>query len=111
MRKIILAIAVTVVLLTCAVITLNQESLPSGSPAPQSDERSESLRLTAQVQDLYKQGKYDEAIPLAKRVLEIEERLNPETANVATALSNLAALYFERRFSARFFPASLRNAR
>lgn len=98
MRTLNLSIAITVLLLACAGLTFNQEK-PASTPAPvaQSDQSSESLRLTTRINELYQQGKYDEAIPLAKRVLEIEQSRGPETVNVAAALSNLGELYFEKR--------------
>ena len=48
--------------------------LPS-RPIQQPSELEEAKRLHQQVIQLYKQGKYNEAIPIAKRVLEIEERI------------------------------------
>jgi len=50
--------------------------------------------LKAQVEQLYGQGKYAEAIPLAQRVLAVQETvLGAEHPDVATALNNLAGLY------------------
>ncbi|MFZ1028611.1 MAG: tetratricopeptide repeat-containing protein, partial [Limnoraphis robusta] len=60
----------------------------------QSDELEEAKRLHQQVVQLYQQGKYNEAIPIAVRVLEIRERLLGENhPDVATSLNNLAELY------------------
>lgn len=51
-------------------------------------------RLNQQVGQLYNQGRYQEAIPIAKRALAIKEKtLGPEHPAVATSLNNLAALY------------------
>ena len=50
--------------------------------------------LNRQVLQLYQQGKYQEAIPLAEKVLAITKgRLGPEHPNIATSLRNLAFLY------------------
>lgn len=62
----------------------------------QSNAQAESIRLSAAVAELYKQGKYDEALPLAKQVVEIERGLGPGRPGFAIALSNLAELYFAK---------------
>ncbi|MCC5636449.1 CHAT domain-containing protein [Nostoc sp. CHAB 5844] len=54
----------------------------------------EAQKLAQQVEKLSQQGKYNAAIPLAKRVLAIEEKvLGKENRAVATSLNNLALLY------------------
>ena len=54
----------------------------------------EAERLNQQVIQLYKQGRYDEAIHIAKEVLAIYEKtLGSEHPDTATSLNNLAALY------------------
>jgi tetratricopeptide (TPR) repeat protein len=54
----------------------------------------EANDLNQQVIQLYNQGRYSEAIPLAQRTLAIVEKaLGPDHPNVATALNNLADLY------------------
>ncbi|HSE23331.1 MAG TPA: tetratricopeptide repeat protein [Pyrinomonadaceae bacterium] len=63
--------------------------------AVQSDELAEAERLNGQVARLFGAGKYDEALPLAKRVLEISERnVGPNSKQVAFALNRLATLSF-----------------
>ncbi|MFB2882394.1 tetratricopeptide repeat protein [Floridanema aerugineum] len=60
----------------------------------QSAEVEEAKRLGQQVIQLYQQGKYAEAIPLAQRSLAIREKaLGSEHPDVALSLNNLAALY------------------
>ena len=60
----------------------------------QSAELQEAEKLNQQVMQLYRQGKYREAIPLAEKVLAIIEKiLGEEHPDVATSLNNLAALY------------------
>jgi tetratricopeptide (TPR) repeat protein len=95
MRRLNFAIALTIFLLGSAIQTSGRP-VASSPQDPQSAERAESARLTAQVHELYKQGKYDDAIPLAKRVLEIEQAAAPDQLGVAAALSNLAELYFQK---------------
>ena len=65
---------------------------------PQSPQKSPELKeahdLSLSVVKLFKEDKFDEAIPLAKRALEISERLLPPTDPlVLTSLGNLGNLY------------------
>ena len=54
----------------------------------------ERLRLAKQVDDLRQAGKFDEAVPIAERLLELERRTGGGmTAGVAEALSRLAVLH------------------
>jgi CHAT domain-containing protein len=54
----------------------------------------EAYDLTQQVTQLYNQGRYSEATPLAQRALTIREKiLGPDHPDVATSLNNLAELY------------------
>ena len=60
----------------------------------QSADLADAKRLNDQLVQLYRQGKYAEAIPLAQRVLSIREKtLGPEHPDAATSLNNLAELY------------------
>lgn len=56
----------------------------------------ESQALNQQISALYKERKLDEAINLAKRVVEIEKKRNSESETHAHSLMNLAGLYRER---------------
>src|SRR6185295_3228268 len=69
--------------------------LVSISQSPQeSPELKEATDLSVSVVKLFKENKFDEAIPLAKRALEIRERLlPPNDPLVSTALGNLGDLY------------------
>ncbi len=69
--------------------------------AAQSAELEEALRLNQQVLQLYKEGKYSEAIPLAQRAIAIREKaLGKEHPTVATSLNNLAELIsYSRKLS------------
>jgi tetratricopeptide (TPR) repeat protein len=55
---------------------------------------AEAERLNQQVLELYKQGRYSEAIPLAQKALTLREKsLGAEHSSVAQSLNNLASLY------------------
>jgi TonB family protein len=58
-------------------------------------EAAEADRLNAEVIKLYREGKYDEALPVAKRVLELREQGAPggEDLKLSFALTNLANIY------------------
>src|SRR5947208_1094060 len=54
----------------------------------------EVMRIDEQVNKLWRERKYAEAIPLAQQALEIRERLlSPYHQDIAISLNNLAALY------------------
>ncbi len=60
----------------------------------QSGELEEAERLNQEVEELHRQGKYEEAIPLAEKVLAIREKaLGGNNPYVATILNSLADLY------------------
>ncbi|MBD2354903.1 tetratricopeptide repeat protein [Tolypothrix sp. FACHB-123] len=78
--------------------------------AQQSAELAEAKRLSQQVVQLYRQGKYSEAIPLAERALAIREKLlGKEHPDVATSLNNLAVLYESQGNYAKAEPLHLRS--
>ena len=71
---------------------IGQEN-PAGAAA-QTVELDEAARLDQQILKLYREGKYDDAIPLAERALAIREKtLGAEHPDVAIALNGLASLY------------------
>lgn len=68
------------------------------TPASQSAELAEADQLNKTVVQLHGQGKDDEALPLASRVLEIREKaLGPDDRLVALALFNLGEIYIAKR--------------
>lgn len=59
---------------------------------------AEAAKLDAQVVQLYQEGKYDQAISAAKRVLKIREKLlNADDALLADSFGNLALLNLAKR--------------
>lgn len=81
-------LALIFITLLCACAAAAQ-----GTPAA-SGEQAEAARLNAEVLRLYREEKYDDALPLARRVLELREKtLGPDDLSVAGALNNLAAIY------------------
>lgn len=64
----------------------------------QSQELARAEQLNAQVIKLFSEKKYDEALPLAKQVLEIREKaLGPDHLLVALALQNVVELFIAKR--------------
>ncbi len=54
----------------------------------------EATKLNARVVSLYREGKYAEAEPLAKRAIELREKeLGPEAKEVSVSLMNLGLIY------------------
>ena len=63
-----------------------------------SPELREATELTSSLVKLYKEQKFDQALPLAKRALEIRERLLPPgDQQISSSLSNLAEVYIAKR--------------
>jgi len=97
------------------VITLRATVLELSSTQTQSAEaqaskkQAEAERLRMQVRSLYEEGKFDEALPLATRVLELSESaFGPGDAEVANAATNLAALYIAKGKNEKAEPLLLR---
>ena len=68
-------------------------TVPMSTPLRAQDTK-EADALNAQVFQLYRAGKYAEAIPLAQRALAIDEKaLGPDHPDVGRDLNNLARLY------------------
>lgn len=64
----------------------------------QSPDLIEANRLSAQVAKLYNQGKYDEALPLAKHALELGEKASePDQLSIVGHLRNLAEIYIAQK--------------
>jgi TonB family protein len=74
-----------------------QEGTPSRQEGPaaaaQSEQLAEAARLAADVLHLFSQRRYDDAAPLAERVLDIRLRaFGPEHRSVAEAMNNLGMI-------------------
>jgi len=51
--------------------------------------------LNEKVEQLYKQGRFTESLPLAEQILEIRKKvLGPEHTDTAESLNDLAGLYY-----------------
>jgi TonB family protein len=67
-------------------------------PTTPENQPEEAVRLSKLVRELYALGKYDEALPQAKRVVEIDEAaFGPSDPRVAVALVNVAELYVAKK--------------
>jgi tetratricopeptide (TPR) repeat protein len=68
--------------------------LCAGDAFAQDSDLARAEALNQQIIQLYNQGRYGDAVPVAKEVLVIREKaLGPEHPDVALSLSNLAELY------------------
>lgn len=84
-------LCLAVVLSLLPLVSLQSQS---ETKSPDQAEVTEAARLAVQVAELYKQGKYKEAVPLAKRCLHIRAKaFTPADEALRTALHNLAELY------------------
>jgi TonB family protein len=64
----------------------------------ESPELQEATKLNDSAVKLYNQGKYDEALPVAKRSLEIREKLLPKNdALISSSLINLGEIHLARK--------------
>lgn len=65
-----------------------------GSTAAQESSVARADALNEQVDQLYRVGRYGDAIPIAKKALSLRENaLGPEHPDIAISLNNLAVLY------------------
>ncbi|WP_324616405.1 tetratricopeptide repeat protein [Lusitaniella coriacea] len=92
LKKTLAILSLTGLLVGIATPNIAQTNPPLSSQ--QSAELEEAKRLNQQIVQLYRQGQYAAAIPLARRALSIREKVfGPEHPSVATSLNNLAELY------------------
>ncbi len=82
-----------------------------GTAAPaRSGDREQIDALNQQMMQLYAQGRYEEAMPLASQVLAmLEKALGPESLEAAAGLNNLAELYSKQRRFAEAEPLYKRS--
>jgi len=85
--------------LLCLLLTgLLTSSITVSQSSQESPELAEATELTKSVVKLFKEGKFDEALPLAKRALEIRERLlPPNDQRVSLSLGYLGDVYMAKR--------------
>ncbi|MEQ8997942.1 MAG: tetratricopeptide repeat protein [Coleofasciculus sp. B1-GNL1-01] len=93
-------LALATLSLSIPTIALSQSPPPSPIPHPPSlianeaDDLAEAERLKQQVEQLYHQGQYSEAIPLAERMLTLYQNLyGEEHPDIADSLTYLGILY------------------
>jgi tetratricopeptide (TPR) repeat protein len=68
--------------------------LSASAGKPQSTQNTEASKLDRRIQELYRAGKYSDAIPLATQSLHLREKaLGPDHPDTATSLNNLGELY------------------
>jgi len=68
--------------------------LALGSGLPAHGQGIEWETLNAEVESLYRQGRYDRAIVVAKKALQVaEQAVGPDHPSVAKSLENMAGLY------------------
>jgi len=81
-------------LLLCSVYAMQDK--PADAKATKTPEQIEADTLNAQVIQLFKEKKYKEALPLAKRCVELREKSSSvENELTAVALNNLASVFSE----------------
>lgn len=87
-----------------AIVVTQGERLPRTTPVPPSPKKRKKIAsaqgeaswkaLMNQVRALYQQGKYREAVPLAKEALKVaEQTFGPDHPHMAQSLNNLGVLY------------------
>ncbi|HKS42742.1 MAG TPA: TonB family protein [Blastocatellia bacterium] len=92
MKSLFFALAITLSFFLPAIAQTT--STPSQNDGSKSAELREASSLSAQVVELYNKNRYDEALPIAKRVIEIRERLlGAGDPLVGDALQNLGSIY------------------
>ena len=95
-------IATSTFAITTAAVNRREQGIPSTSIEQQqssvTQELSDATKLQIESVKLYKEGKFEEALPLAKRVLKIREKLLPgNDPLLADSLGNVAMLYLARK--------------
>jgi tetratricopeptide (TPR) repeat protein len=76
------------------LVVLGLGVLSAGAAAADEPSLEEAHRLGQQALELYQAGRYQEALPLQQRALELNEKiLGPEHPETVTGLNNLAGIY------------------
>src|SRR6266849_2825719 len=91
-----LELALATMLCTVHIGNAAEPTSPRESPTPRgatNPQLAEAERLSAEVAAHYRAGEYAQAIPKARRALQLgEAELGPDHPNVAASLNNLAEL-------------------
>ncbi len=83
-----------IVFILLPFVSLQSQTPTASKASVDNPEVTEATRLAVEVAKLYDQRKYKEALPLAKRCLQIRDKLfTPADDALRTALNNLAELY------------------
>ena len=85
---------------TLSLLLLATSLLFTNNPNPSQEppELQEANTLTESAVRLFNQGSYNEALPLAKRALEIRDKLLPQTdPRISSSLTNLGEIYFAQK--------------
>lgn len=97
MRGIVPVLFVLLLFAQVATCQTSSASPPQSRPNEQPPELAEASRLAQSVVSLYDAGKYDEALPIARRVVQIRERVLPKDDDkIVAAVINLAEVQFLR---------------
>ncbi len=94
----------------CVAVTALALSLAPGAPSWAAEDEAGVLSL--QMKELYRVGKYQEALPLAQKSLALREKeFGPDDANVAMPLNDLGTIHYNLRRirSVRTMPKSPRS--
>jgi TonB family protein len=80
--------------LICLALLAHGSALAQSATSPATEE---AARLNTEVLKLFREGKFDEALPLAKRVVELREKeAGGDPMPLAYALGNLGAIYVQK---------------
>lgn len=87
----------------------NEQGKAQAKTSTQTPELAEATEMSAKVVQLYSEQLYDQALVLAKRVLEIREQaLSPDDVLIDEALYNLAEIYISKGMNKEAEPYYLR---
>ena len=93
-RRALLRVAALALLLLATLAIALSPSTRAHAQSAAAEPLAEAERLHSQVEQLYQNGRYDEAIPLAEQVVALREKaLGPEHPDVAESLNDLAVLF------------------
>lgn len=90
---------IPLILIMCLVLVaaVNAQTNPASSPQSENPESARAKQLNASMIEMYQQGKYDEALSLAKQRLEIIGKVEGENSlPYANALDDVAAIYVKK---------------